>query len=103
MPRDLWTWEVDVEVADLADPDQLARVKLAVPRPGRGTWPPYQRVGETLAAEGWSGLVTLSAARPKHQMLCLFRPAVGPVPGAAPLPPPQRITAPPPPPTGMTT
>jgi RES domain-containing protein len=103
MPRDLWTWEVDIEIADLSDPDRLTRVNLDVPRPGRRTWPPYQHVGEVLFDEGWAGLVTLSAARPNHRVLCLFRPAVGPVAGARPLSPPRRVEAPPPPPTGMTT
>jgi hypothetical protein len=103
MPRDVWTWEINVELADLSDPDRLARIDLDVPRPGRRTWPPYQRVGEALYAEGWSGLITLSAARPGHQVLCLFRPATGAVTGAKPLSPPRRVEQPPSPPTGMTT
>jgi RES domain-containing protein len=103
MPRDLWRWEVDVVVADLSDAARLARVNLPVPRPGRSGWPPYQRVGETLAAEGWAGLLAPSAARPAHQALCLFRSARGDVPGATPVGPPQRIDEPPAPPLGMTT
>lgn len=103
MPRDLWTWRVDTEVADLSTADRLARVGLDVPRPGRRTWPPYQHIGETLAAEGWNGLVTLSAARPEHRVLCLFRPSAGDLAGATPVPPARRVAQPPPPPTGMRT
>jgi hypothetical protein len=102
MPRDLWTWEVDVQVADLSTEDRLARVSLAVPRPGRRTWPPYQRVGETLYGEGWCGILAPSAARPGHPVLCLFRLAAELI-GARPLPPPVRVAEPPAPPTGMTT
>jgi RES domain-containing protein len=102
MPRDVWVWEVDVEVADLSDVDRLARVELAPPRPGRRGWSPYQRVGETLADDGWAGLVAPSAARPGHLVLCLFRAAETLV-GARPVPPPTRVEQPPAPPTGMTT
>jgi RES domain-containing protein len=90
IPRDLWTWEVDAEVADLSDGDRLSRVRLSSPRPGRRTWTPYQQVGEALAAEGWAGLVAPSAARPTHRVLCLFRVADGSVPSGRPLPPPAR-------------
>lgn len=31
MPRDIWKWDVDVEVADLAEPHRLARVSLDIP------------------------------------------------------------------------
>jgi RES domain-containing protein len=103
MPRDLWEWEIDVELADLSDPARLARVRLGLPRPGRRTWPPYQRVGEALADEGWSGLLAPSAARPTNLVVCLFRAGAGTVSGARPLPPPTRVDDPPPPPTGMTT
>ena len=102
MPRDLWTWEVDCEVADLSNEELLARVGLTPPRPGRRTWPPYQRVGETLHAEGWPGLLAPSAARPGHLVICLFRPTAG-LSGARPVPPPVRVDVPPAPPTGMTT
>jgi hypothetical protein len=103
MPRDLWAWQVDVEVADLSDAGRLARVSLTPPRPGRRSWPPYQQVGETLAAESWSGLVAPSAARPAHLVLCLFREADESPVGARPIPPPTRVGQPPAPPTGMTT
>jgi RES domain-containing protein len=102
MPRELWTWEVDAEVADLSDSHRLARIGLVPPRPGRRTWPAYQLAGETLAVEGWTGLIALSAARPAHHILCLFRTAGG-IPGARPLPPPARVDKPPAPPTGMST
>jgi hypothetical protein len=39
VPRDLWSWDVDVVVADLSGASQLARVQLLTPRPGRRTWP----------------------------------------------------------------
>jgi RES domain-containing protein len=103
MPRDLWRREVDVEVADLSDPARLARVGLTTPRPGRRAWSPYQRVGETLADEGWAGLLAPSAARPDHLVLCLFRAEADSIAGARLMLPPARIDAPPPPPTGMTT
>jgi RES domain-containing protein len=102
MPRDLWTWQVDVEVADLSTPDRLAAVALSPPTPARHDWHAYQRVGEQLASEGWLGLLAPSAARPDGRVLCLFRDHLG-VQGATPLPPPRRIPEPPPPPAGLRT
>jgi hypothetical protein len=57
MPRDLWTWMVDpgLEVADLTSGERLGRVGLAIPRPGRQKWPPYQRIGEDALARGLAG------------------------------------------------
>lgn len=103
MPRDVWSWEVDAVVADVSDAARLARVGLPPPRPGRRTWSPYQHVGETLAAEGWAGLLAPSAARPAHLVVCLFRTADGTVSSARSVPPPAQIFQPPAPPTGMTT
>ena len=103
MPRDLWSWSVDARLADLSDDLKLHRAGLRRPRPGRVDWPAYQQVGEALAAEGWTGLIAPSAARPAYRILCLFRAPDGSVPGAAPVPPPTRVTMPPVPPTGMTT
>lgn len=54
MPRELWTWEVDVEVADLSSAERLASVGLPSPVPGRRSWPAFQKVGERLHGEGWS-------------------------------------------------
>ena len=102
MPRELWTWDVDVEVADLASGDRLEAVGLALPAPSRIGWLVYQQVGEQLAREGWAGLIAPSAARPTGQVLCLFRDEQG-VTGARPLPPPRRVSEPPPPPTGLRT
>lgn len=102
MPRELWTWEVDVEVADLSTPQNLAAVGLSPPTPGRQAWQDYQRVGERLSRENWQGLLAPSAARPEGKVLCLFRDERG-LPGAEPLPPPRRIEEPPPPPTGLRT
>lgn len=57
MPRELWTWRVGVEVADLSTPERLAELGLAPPSPGRHTWLDYQHAGERLAQEGWAGLI----------------------------------------------
>jgi RES domain-containing protein len=102
MPRELWTWEVDVEVADLASSNGLAATGLNTPAPRRDDWHPYQRIGEQLAKEDWAGLIAPSAARPDGQVLCLFRHGRD-IRGAKPLSPPRRITEPPPPPTGLQT
>jgi hypothetical protein len=105
MPRNLWTWSVEpgLEVADLRSAERLRRVGLALPRPGRKTWRPYQEVGETLWHEGWPGLLAPSAARPQDGLvLCLFRGAARIV-GARPVSPPRVVRDPPAPPAGMTT
>jgi len=102
MPRELWTWHVDIEVADLSTPKQLAAVGLRPPAPGRHTWHAYQQVGERLSREGWAGLLAPSAARPDCNILCLFRNKAG-VRGAKAIPPPRRIDEPPPPPRGLRT
>jgi RES domain-containing protein len=102
MPRELWTWRVRVEVADLSTPERLADVGLHPPTPDGGSWPAYQRIGERLPKDGWVGLIAPSAARPAGKVLCLFRNADG-VRGAQPIPPPKEITEPPPPPTGLRT
>jgi RES domain-containing protein len=102
MPRSLWTWEVDVAVADLGSTDQLAAVGLDPPAPGRRTWPPYQDVGERLWREGRAGLVAPSAARPEGRVLCIFR-TDDDVAGARPVGRARIVREPPAPPTGMTT
>jgi RES domain-containing protein len=106
LPRALWTWSVDATVADFSTDQQLERVGLGFPRPGRRGWPAFQAVGEQLGAEGWAGLVAPSAARPSHRVLCLFRTGpdgrAGPS-GARPVGRPRRVLDPPIPPTGMTT
>ena len=51
MPRELWTWRVSIEVADLSTPERLAEVGLRPPAPDGASWPAYQRVGEQLAKE----------------------------------------------------
>jgi RES domain-containing protein len=102
MPREIWTWEVDVEVADLSTPERLAAVGVSPPRPGRRSWPSFQRVGERLWRDGWQGLLAQSAARPEGRVLCLFRDSGG-VRGAMPSQAPRRISEPPPPPTGLQT
>ena len=95
--------QLNVTVADLSTPEQLAAVGLEPPRPGRTGWPAYQGVGEALAADGWAGLVAPSAARPAGLVVCLFRHEVRPVPGVRLLPPPQHVDRAPAPPRGMTT
>ncbi len=105
MPRDLWRWMVnaELEVANLTTTERLRRVGLPAPRPGRKTWPPYQKVGEMLGREGWPGLLAPSAARPQDGLvLCLFRGAVR-ITDARPVPPPRVVRDPPAPPSGMTT
>jgi RES domain-containing protein len=102
MPRALWTWEVDVEVADLSSTEHLSTVGLLPPAPGQLSWPAFQEVGEQLSHVGWPGLLAPSAARPVGQVLCLFRGEHG-VHGATPLSPPREIADPPPPPTGLRT
>jgi RES domain-containing protein len=102
MPRSLWTWEVDLAVADLVGTDQLAAVGLDPPAPGRRTWPRYQAVGERLWREGRAGLVAPSAARPVGRVLCIFR-THDEVTGARPVGRTRIVREPPAPPTGMTT
>ena len=102
MPREMWTWEVDVEVADLSTDEKLAAVGLLQPAPSRRGWLAYQLVGEQIAAEGWAGLLAPSAARLVGNALCLFRehPTIR---GAEPQFPPRQIATPPPPPVGLRT
>jgi RES domain-containing protein len=102
MPRELWTWQVDVKVADLSTREKLAAVGLSPPAPGRGSWPGYQNIGEQLSKDGWTGLLAPSAARPDGKVLCLFRDERG-IRGARPLPSPRHIAEPTPPPTGLRT
>ena len=102
MPRDLWTWEVDVEVADLSTPERLAAVDLSPPKPGHRSWPSFRQVGERLWEDGWPGLLAPSAARPEGSVLCLFRDAGG-VQGATAIDAPRRVAEPPAPPTGLQT
>jgi hypothetical protein len=102
MPRELWTWEVDVEVADLSTPERLTAAGLPLPVPGRRSWPAFQQVGERLHGEGWPGLLAPSAALPKGRVLCLFRDKDG-VRGAEPVSSPRQVSEPPPPPAGLRT
>ena len=102
MPRELWGWQVDVEIADLSTERKLAAVGLEPPAPDRHGWHAYQLVGEQISAEGWHGLLAPSAARPAGKILCLFRGQHG-VDGAKPSPPPSLIHEPPAPPVGLVT
>ncbi|MHB1447193.1 MAG: RES family NAD+ phosphorylase [Acidimicrobiales bacterium] len=102
LPRDLWRFALDVELADLSSAQQLRRVGLAVPRPSRAEWPSFQAVGERLCRDGWPGLVAPSAARPGHLVVCLFRSGAR-ILGVRRVTPPRRVGTPPIPPRGMTT
>lgn len=102
MPRELWTWEIDVEVADLSTAERLAAVGLPSPAPGRRSWPACQQVGERLHQEGWAGLLAPSAALSTGRVLCLFRGKDG-VPGAEPASSPRQVAEPPSPPAGLRT
>jgi RES domain-containing protein len=103
MPRDLWRWSITLNaVADLSTAEQLARVGLELPPPGRASWPAYQDVGEQLLEDGWQGLLAPSAARPVGRVLCLFREARL-IHGAIPVPPPEVWREPPVVPTGLRT
>lgn len=104
LPRDLWTYEIDsFEVADLSTAERLARIDLPEPRPGRGTWPPFQVVGEQLYEEGFAGLLAPSAARPQSLVLCVFIPGGNPPGQVALRRPARRVEEVPVPPTGMRT
>jgi RES domain-containing protein len=103
LPRDVWGYQVGtLAVADLSDPERLARVGLTLPTTGRKAWPPYQDIGEALWKEGWPGLLAPSAARPTGLVLCLFveDPTLSP---AQPAAPPRVVTEPAAPPTGLRT
>lgn len=102
LPRDLWTVEVDVEVADLSTPALLESFGVPPPTPDRRSWATYQDLGERAHVEGWPGLVAPSAARPDGLVLCLFW--RGPtLDGVKPVPPPDRWEEPPAPPRGLVT
>jgi RES domain-containing protein len=103
MPRDIWRWTIAIDdIADLSTPHKLASIDLALPRPGRRTWAPFQAAGEQLHHEGYRGVLYPSAARPDYKALCLFREGAL-VPGAEPVRPPVTHRDPPAPPTGMRT
>ena len=51
MPRDLWTWVVDVEVGDLADEARLERVGLEPPRPAHRVLALFRRGGSVAGAQ----------------------------------------------------
>jgi hypothetical protein len=102
MPRRVWQWDVDVNVANLSTPARLARVGLPVPKPGRRTWPRFQNIGHQLWMEGWAGVLAPSAARPEGKVLCLFRERAERIAGARPIGRGRRIDEPPAPPTGLT-
>jgi RES domain-containing protein len=103
MPRDVWRWEVDLEhVANLSDSARLKNAGLTVPHPTRSEWAPFQDVGEQLWAEGFRGVLSPSAGRPAHSVLCLFRTAEE-IDGATPVRPALTYRRAPAPPAGMST
>lgn len=103
LPRDVWRFTVPIlRVADLSDQQRLTELDLPPLAPGRKTWPPYQRLGETLWQEGWDGILAPSAARPAGRVLCLFVNNAATLP-ATPIAPPATVSEPPAPPIGMRT
>jgi RES domain-containing protein len=95
-PRNLWRCVVSLaRVADLSSLERLAAVGLSAPRPMHSDWPPFQRVGEQLFAEGWGAVLAPSAARPEEgRSLAVFR-RDGGFPGVRPPRRPRRVNAPP--------
>ncbi len=103
LPRDLWNWRVDLNrVALLDSEERLERIGLPMPLPTEFQWPPFQIVGEALHHEGYKALLVLSAARPEHCNLVVFR-AEREVAGCAPQPPPMEMAEVPPVPRGLRT
>jgi RES domain-containing protein len=101
LPRNLWKFIIEAEVADLRDEDRLARVGLGTPPPTRASWPAFQELGDQLHREGWHGLVAPSSANPGGQVLCLYR-ETEKIPGVKAVPPPKVFRNPPPRPRGAT-
>ena len=100
MPRDLWSYRVEVgDVADLSTPTALDAAGLPASEPESRQWPAFQAVGERLAYHGVPGVLARSAARPAHLVLCVFAPAL---PALTPLTR-QRVSAAPAPPRGLRT
>lgn len=103
LPRAMWRWEVSLpRVADLRQRAQRERVGLPPIQPTRRQWPVFQVVGEALHSEGWTALVSASAARPDGQTLCVFRPQRE-IAGVTPRRPPTVVDDPPLVPTGLRT
>lgn len=103
VPRDLWRFAVRLtRVADLSTPARRARADLAALAPDRANWPAFQELGALLAATGWDGVLSASAARPTGLVLCVYAAAAS-TPRVRQLPPPKRVERPPAPPTGMRT
>lgn len=101
IPYDHHEWRLDLQLADLSDPERLRGVALPTPTPDRRTWPAFQRVGEQLWQEGWAGLLAPSAARPDALVACVFAAAWPPV-GCEPSRT-STVVAVPSPPRGMRT
>lgn len=103
VPRDLWRWRIDLDPVALLDSDpRLARVGLPAPMPTATQWSACQDVGGALHDEGYDGLLVVSAARPGHRNLVVFRPEHL-VTGCTPRPPPTPVSDVPPVPRGIRT
>jgi len=102
IPHDHHVWELQLQLADLRTTQQLARLNLKAPVPGRHTWASFQAVGEQLFQEGFAGLIAPSAARPPALISCIFDLGAWPPAGCRPIKA-IAIHEAPPPPTGMTT
>jgi RES domain-containing protein len=103
LPRDMWRDRVSLDrIADLSSIGRLEAAGLPAPEPASDQWPSYQRVGEQLFADGWQGVLYLSAAHPESLALCVFRTGREVV-GIRPVAPPEPQREPPTPPTGLRT
>jgi len=103
LPRDLWRWRVDLDSVALLDDDQrLERVGLPPLLPTEEQWPACQDVGDALHREGYDAILVVSAARPGHCNLVVFRTARR-LTGCTPQPPPTLVSDAPPVPRGMRT
>jgi RES domain-containing protein len=101
LPYDHHEWRLGLRLADLGDHQRLQGVGLSAPLPDRRTWSAFQRVGEQLWREGWSGLLAPSAARPEALVACIFADSWPPA-GCEALRA-SAVVAVPPPPRGMRT
>ncbi|WP_182346419.1 RES domain-containing protein [Tomitella gaofuii] len=102
LPRDVWEYNVaTLTVADLSTEERLDGVDLSPPSPDRKEWRRFQRVGEKLHAQGFSGLVTISAARRQSLVLAVFLGSG--LPEGLTAVKHTRVDAVPPPPRGMVT
>ena len=101
MPRQLWTWEVDIEVADLSTAERLTAVGLPHRNPATAPGRRFRRSARDYGGTAGPGsLAERGSTRGTGAVpLPLFRRAAE----AKPLGQPRTIEEPPPPPTGLHT